>query len=49
MDAVDEEIITRLCYALELDKLYTLPDLGLGADIVDKMWILFSGLILLEC
>lgn len=37
MDAVDEEIITRLCYALELDKLYTLPDLGLGADIVDKM------------
>lgn len=37
MDSVDEEIITRLCYALELDKLYTLPDLGLGADIVDKM------------
>lgn len=37
MDAVDEEIITRLCYALELDKLYVLPDLGLSADIVNRM------------
>lgn len=37
MDAVDEEMITRLCYALELDKLYVLPDLGLGADIVNRM------------
>lgn len=37
MDAVDEEIITRLCYALELDKLYELPDLGLTADIVNRM------------
>lgn len=38
MDAVDEEIITRLCYALELDKLYVLPDLGLSADVVNRMW-----------
>ena len=37
MDAVDEEMITRLCYALELDKLYVLPDLGLGADVVNRM------------
>ena len=37
MDAVDEETITRLCYALELDKLYVLPDLGLSADMVDRM------------
>lgn len=37
MDAVDEEMITRLCYALELDKLYVLPDLGPGADIVNRM------------
>lgn len=37
MDAVDEEMITRLCYALELDKLLVLPDLGLSAEIVDKM------------
>lgn len=37
MDAVDEEMITRLCYALELDKLYELPDLGLAADIVNRM------------
>lgn len=37
MDAVDEEMITRLCYVLELDKLYVLPDLGLGADLVNRM------------
>ena len=37
MDAVDEEMITRLCYALELDKLYILPDLGPSADIVNRM------------
>ena len=37
MDAVDEEMITRLCYALELDKLYVLPDLGHSADIVNRM------------
>ena len=37
MDAVDEEMITRLCYALELDKLHILPDLGLSAEIVDRM------------
>lgn len=37
MDAVDEEVIMRLCYALELDKLYVLPDLGLSADIVNRM------------
>lgn len=37
MDAVDEEMIMRLCYALELDKLYVLPDLGLSADIVNRM------------
>lgn len=37
MDAVDEEMITRLCYALELDKLYVLPDLGPNADIVNRI------------
>ena len=37
MDAVDEEILTRLCYALELDKLYVLPDLGHSADIVNRL------------
>lgn len=37
MDSVDEEMITRLCYALELDKLYVLPDLGLCADIVNRI------------
>ena len=37
MDSVDEQMITRLCYDLGLDKLYVLPDLGLGADIVDRM------------
>ncbi|KAJ7363458.1 hypothetical protein OS493_009612 [Desmophyllum pertusum] len=39
MDAVDEEMITRLCYALGLDKLYVLPDLGLTgtAEMVNRM------------
>ena len=37
MDAVDENFITDLCYALELDKLYVLPDLRENADIVNRI------------
>lgn len=36
MDSVDEDALTKLCYAFGLDKLYELPDLQ-GAEILNKI------------
>ncbi|EDO32555.1 predicted protein [Nematostella vectensis] len=35
IDSVDEDILTGLCYAMELDKLYELPDLCVLTDTLE--------------
>ena len=37
LDSVDEDVLTKLCYVFELDKLYDLPDLGKGGEILEKI------------
>lgn len=37
MEAIDEDLLNHLCYAMGLDKLYYLPELNRINDFLDKM------------